>query len=87
VVKGIESVVVLFSVMNQSARGDETLLLPLHVMTKGTGELILEMKVTGDIHAMKSKAANALEDSSPTRLVVLSSQYIKRVLSLGCMLL
>jgi hypothetical protein len=87
VVKGIESAVVLFSVMSQPARGDEILLLPLHVMTKETGELIPEMKVTGDIHAMKSKAANALEGSSPTRLVVLSNQYIKRVLSLGCVLL
>jgi hypothetical protein len=86
-VEEIESVVDLFSAMRQQARGDETLLLPLHIMTKETGELIMEMKVTGDLRAMKSKATNALEDSSPTRLVALSNRDLRQVLSLGCVLL
>jgi hypothetical protein len=74
VVEGNGSVAALFSVMSQQARGDETLLLPLHMMTKETGKLILEMKATGDLHAAKSKAASVLGESSPTRLVVLSDQ-------------
>ncbi|KAE9381496.1 hypothetical protein N431DRAFT_322981, partial [Stipitochalara longipes BDJ] len=73
VVEGTESVAGPFSVMNQQARGDETLLLPLHVMLKETGKLILEMKATGDPHGMKSEAENAWS-SSPTRLVALSNQ-------------
>jgi hypothetical protein len=71
---GIESVVVPFNVMSRQARGDETLLLLLHVMIKDTGKLIVEMKATGDPHAAKSKVASVLGESSPTRLVVLSSR-------------
>jgi hypothetical protein len=82
---GIGSVAVLYSVMSQQARGDEILLLPLHVMKKDIGKLILEMKATGDRHDARSKPASVLGQSSPTRLVVLSN--IRMVLSLGYMVL
>jgi len=60
--------------MSQQARGDETLLLLLHVMIKETEKLILETKATEDPHAMKLKAADALQGSTRTRSVALSNQ-------------
>jgi len=83
-VEEIESVAVLSSVMNQQARDDETHLLPLLVMTKETGKLILEMKATGDPHGERSKPASVLGWTNPTRLVVLSN--LRMLLSLGCVL-
>ena len=82
--EGIESVAGLFSVMNQQARGDATLLLPLHVILRETGKLILEMKATGDPHGERLKPASVIGWTSPTRLVVLSNT--RMVLSLGYVL-
>jgi hypothetical protein len=82
VVAGTGNAVGLYSVMNQPARGDETLLLSLLPNTQDTERLILKMIPTGDHRDKKQKAAKTLE---PTRLVALCNSP-ERCFSLGRLL-